>query len=85
MAKVADLELGVGKDSTSIYQEGQAFLPNWAAPEVVQVNGRHSQASDVFSLGIVLWEMLSKKIPFSDVSDRKTIAAMVSQCVRVVL
>lgn len=59
IAKVADFGM-----SRSLYEKeyyisegGKPFAYKWAAPEVI-TNRRFSTASDVFSFGVVLWEML---------------------------
>lgn len=39
----------------------------WMAPEVIRGEGT-SRASDVFSFGIVLWEMLCRRIPYNELS-----------------
>lgn len=36
----------------------------WIAPEVIEGSG-HSKESDVYTLGLVLWELASRDIPFS--------------------
>jgi hypothetical protein len=41
------------------------FLANWAAPEVI-TNGIHVQASDVYSLSLVLWELITGCVPFNE-------------------
>jgi serine/threonine protein kinase len=45
------------------------FLPNWAAPEVLS-GCPHSQASDVYGLGLVLWEIVAGMVPFCDVPSQ---------------
>lgn len=41
-SKLADFELGlVGNASGAIYDSGEEFLPNWAAPEVFCVSLYH--------------------------------------------
>eukprot|EP01121_Diplochlamys_sp_Union-15-3_P011889 TRINITY_DN3489_c0_g1_i4.p1 TRINITY_DN3489_c0_g1~~TRINITY_DN3489_c0_g1_i4.p1 ORF type:complete len:488 (-),score=46.21 TRINITY_DN3489_c0_g1_i4:4-1467(-) len=48
--------------------------PLWMAPEVLK-GGRYSEKADVYSFGMIIWEMLSRKTPFFegnakfDVSD----------------
>ena len=44
---------------------GGANNPLWLAPEVL-AEGRYTTASDVFSFGIVLWELLTLRMPWSD-------------------
>ena len=41
------------------------ILANWAAPEFIQ-SGVYTQSSDIYSLGIVFWEIVSKEVPFDD-------------------
>merc|ERR1712087_776836 len=36
---------------------------HWMAPEVLR-GEEYSKASDVYSFGMVVWEMVSRKIPF---------------------
>lgn len=51
---------------------GDDFLANWAAPEVIR-DAYHSQASDIYSFGLVLWELLVGTVPFSDVKRQDDI------------
>lgn len=39
--------------------------PCWTAPEVIK-GERYSEKADVYSFGIVMWEMLTRKQPFAD-------------------
>jgi sterile alpha motif and leucine zipper containing kinase AZK len=40
----------------------------WTAPELLRL-GRHTTKSDVYALGIVLWELASGEIPFKGASE----------------
>mgnify|MGYP002629758853 CR=1 FL=1 len=40
--------------------------PRWLAPEICEGSDTHSTASDVYSFGIVMWEVLTGKIPWRD-------------------
>ncbi|KAL3138899.1 hypothetical protein ABBQ32_005722 [Trebouxia sp. C0010 RCD-2024] len=42
-----------------------ATNPRWLAPEVV-THQRHSKAADVYSFGIVLWELMTWQLPWDD-------------------
>ncbi|CAM9578480.1 unnamed protein product [Laminaria digitata] len=48
----------------------------WAAPEVLESKGT-SFASDVYSFGIVMWEVLSRKLPWADEACPRDIYARV--------
>jgi serine/threonine protein kinase len=47
----------------------------WSAPEV-QSDGKYTTASDVYSFGIVLWELLAWELPFSGLNDGQVWAAV---------
>ncbi|EDQ90859.1 uncharacterized protein MONBRDRAFT_6777, partial [Monosiga brevicollis MX1] len=55
--------------STDVEEEDntkQTVVPNtvnWTAPEAI-LYGRRTRAADVYSLGMVLWEILSGQVPF---------------------
>lgn len=51
---------------------GDDFLANWAAPEVIK-DAYHSQASDIYSFGLVLWELLVGIVPFSEIKRQDDI------------
>jgi serine/threonine protein kinase len=38
--------------------------PNWTAPEVLR-SGKDSAKSDVYSLGVLLWELMTRQVPFA--------------------
>ena len=58
------------------------FLANWLAPELIVDPMCTYQASDVYSFGFVLWELISRgKIPFDHVRSQQSIRQMVSPCV----
>ncbi len=43
--------------------------PYWRSPEMVRWN-IHSYPSDIWSLGVMLYELLTDKFPFDDISDK---------------
>lgn len=73
-----DLEAAAATEDVIAADE---FLANWAAPEVIQ-DGIHSQPSDVYSLGLVLWELLASVVPFSDLKKQDDIRHKVLMGVR---
>ncbi|XP_043864626.1 mitogen-activated protein kinase kinase kinase 7 isoform X1 [Drosophila mojavensis] len=46
-----------------------APISAYTAPEILKY-GRRTTRSDVYSFGIILWELLSRKIPFNDTTDQ---------------
>lgn len=53
------------------------FLANWLPPELIVDPLCTYQASDVFSFGMVLWELVAKKIPFEDIKSQQMIRSKV--------
>lgn len=47
----------------------------WKAPEILRME-KHTEASDIYALGIVLWELATGQIPYDD-HDESTISAFV--------
>lgn len=48
----------------------------YMAPELVSDPTRVSEKADVWSLGMVLWEMLTLQVPFSDLSPQQIVAGL---------
>jgi serine/threonine protein kinase len=38
----------------------------WCAPEIIISGVKHNEKSDVYSLGIIMWELLTCDVPFGD-------------------
>ena len=51
--------------------------PLWMAPEVLQ-NKEYDESADVYSFGIVLWELYTQKNPFEKI---ETFSAMIDSVV----
>lgn len=45
---------------------------HWIAPEVLR-GEEYSQAADIYSFGVILWEMVHRKIPYQDLSAAQVI------------
>lgn len=54
------------------------FLANWAAPEVI-TKGAYSKASDIYSLGLVFWELISGSVPFNHLRNQDDIRYEITQ------
>ncbi|MBS0350641.1 MAG: protein kinase, partial [Proteobacteria bacterium] len=78
-AKVADFGLSILKSSSASHSKsggggsrgGAGTLP-WMAPELHDEKP-NSQETDVYSLGVVLWEIVSRKMPYAGLSGDQMI------------
>jgi len=61
--KVSDFNLSRALEQNSSVSSLQITNPRWLAPEVLK-GGQAGVASDVYSFGIVLWELLTWKLPW---------------------
>lgn len=80
-AKLADL--GVAKsadDSTLVTMENAVFgTPAYMSPEQACDSGKVDARADIYSLGIVLFEMLSGRRPYDGASSMNIIAKLLSR------
>jgi len=69
-AKVTDFGLKKVKVacSTTISLSDPTNIIRWMAPELLIPTNQPNHKSDVYSYGMILWELSSGKIPFKDVS-----------------
>ncbi|MCL7042455.1 hypothetical protein MKW94_006872 [Papaver nudicaule] len=72
--KVGDFGLSRLKHATFLTSTGNG-TPEWMAPEVIR-NEPADEKSDVFSFGVVLWELATLKIPWNDLNSMQVIAAV---------
>ena len=49
----------------------------YLAPEMTSINSNHDFKCDVWSLGIITYEMLSQKVPFQKATEQETLQAIV--------
>ena len=56
-------------DRTSVVLIGCAQTYQWMAPEVI-TSKRYDESSDIYSFGIMLWELVSRDVPYADVQAR---------------
>lgn len=65
--KITDFGLSKSCDSNTLTQSGLKCTPAYAAPEVL-INDEYTKAGDVYSYAMLLYELFTKKRPFSDIS-----------------
>ena len=64
LLQICDFGLARAKESTATMTA--IGTPQWAAPEVLR-HDRYSEKADVWSFGVVLWELLVTSPPFHEV------------------
>lgn len=72
--KIADFSLAKDVTSTNPNDKGiRSRLPvKWSAPESLKEEGQFSEKSDVWSFGVVLWELVTlAKAPYQAIDDMK--------------
>mmetsp|Transcript_13243 Transcript_13243/g.37629 ORF Transcript_13243/g.37629 Transcript_13243/m.37629 type:complete len:845 (+) Transcript_13243:43-2577(+) len=62
--KVADFGLSKATSGNSLNSKVGSL--NWCAPEILLQSAPYTRAGDVYSFGMVLWEMLTHEAPFKD-------------------
>ncbi|KAD5802944.1 hypothetical protein E3N88_14304 [Mikania micrantha] len=74
--KVADFGLSRIKHQTYLKTKSTGKgTPQWMAPEIIR-NEQVDEKSDVYSYGVVLWEIITGKIPWGDLNPMQVIAAV---------
>ena len=63
--KVADFNLSRVMEAQTVVSSISANNPRWLAPEVV-TDQAYSTAADVYSFGLILWELLTWQLPWAD-------------------
>ncbi len=80
-AKLSDFGLSKIKSASrsSSRQGGQSVgTVAWTAPELFQRKAIFTEKADIYSLGVTLWEMAARKMPFSDAANVALIPSWVS-------
>ncbi|XP_074283956.1 uncharacterized protein LOC141608509 [Silene latifolia] len=73
--KVADFGLSRVKHETYLTTKSGKGTPQWMAPEVLQ-NERSNEKSDLYSFGVVLWELATQKVPWENLNAMQVIGAV---------
>lgn len=63
--KIADFNLSRVMETTAVMSSITANNPRWLAPEVI-TRQEYSKAADIFSFGIILWELLVWRLPWEE-------------------
>ncbi|XP_026446234.1 probable serine/threonine-protein kinase DDB_G0282963 [Papaver somniferum] len=73
--KVGDFGLSRLKRETYLTTRTGKGTPQWMAPEVLR-NEPSDEKSDVYSYGIILWELVTEKIPWENLNSMQVIGAV---------
>ncbi|XP_004296242.1 PREDICTED: uncharacterized protein LOC101312816 [Fragaria vesca subsp. vesca] len=73
--KVGDFGLSRLKHETYLFTKTGKGTPQWMAPEVL-CNEFSDEKSDVYSYGVILWELATEKIPWDDLNAMQVIGAV---------
>lgn len=70
--KLCDFGLS-GQKKKKKKKSGRIGTYQWMAPEVIRNEEKVDEESDVYSFGVIIWEMLTKKIPYQGLSEQQII------------
>uniref|UniRef100_A0A0D9WYQ8 Protein kinase domain-containing protein n=1 Tax=Leersia perrieri TaxID=77586 RepID=A0A0D9WYQ8_9ORYZ len=80
VVKVADFGVARVKDQSGV-MTAETGTYRWMAPEVIE-HVPYDQRADVFSFGIVIWELLTGKLPYEDMTPLQAAVAVVQKDLR---
>ncbi|KAL3631716.1 Serine/threonine-protein kinase edr1 [Castilleja foliolosa] len=73
--KVCDFGLSRLKHNTFLSSKSTAGTPEWMAPEVLR-NEPSNEKCDVYSFGVILWELATLKLPWSGMNPMQVVGAI---------
>jgi hypothetical protein len=77
-AKLSDFGLSrVKTESAAMTRQSVGTLP-WMAPELFESGVEYTPKADIYSYGIILWELSSRQKPFDKASEAQIIGAVTS-------
>ncbi|TYJ41510.1 hypothetical protein E1A91_A03G026700v1 [Gossypium mustelinum] len=73
--KVGDFGLSRWKNGTFLTTKSGRGTPQWMAPEVLR-NEPSNEKSDVFSFGVILWELMTVSIPWNNLNSLQVVGVV---------
>jgi len=65
------------KNTTADEVGGKGTIP-WMAPELFKAKAKYGKRADMYGLGMIFWEIASRKVPFEDVPNPFVIPSLVA-------
>lgn len=85
-AKISDFGLAKMKlltAATTVHVKKKPGTTRWTAPELMKANEsvtlHDNQKSDIWSLGMIFWEIATRRLPFESITDDARVAYFISQ------
>lgn len=78
-AKLSDFGLSKVKHSTQSMTKGGMGTPGWMAPELFEPRASCDKKTDVYAMGIILWEIISRQFPYNTFDNDMQIIMHVSR------
>ncbi|KAL0709381.1 hypothetical protein Bca4012_016359 [Brassica carinata] len=75
VVKVCDFGLSRMKHHTYLSSKSTAGTPEWMAPEVLR-NEPANEKCDVYSFGVILWELATSRIPWKGLNPMQVVGAV---------
>ncbi|KAL9259688.1 Serine/threonine-protein kinase EDR1-like protein [Drosera capensis] len=73
--QVCDFGLSRLKHNTFLSSKSTAGTPEWMAPEVLR-NEPSNEKCDVYSFGVILWELATLRLPWSEMNPMQVVGAV---------
>ncbi|KAJ1278569.1 hypothetical protein BS78_04G089600 [Paspalum vaginatum] len=75
VVKVSDFGMSRLKHHTFLSSKSTAGTPEWMAPEVLR-NEPSNEKCDVYSFGVILWELATMRVPWSGLNPMQVVGAV---------
>jgi len=73
-AKLTDFGLSrVKTESAASTKHQAAGTVRWMAPELFKRTAKYTEGSDIYSYGMILWELASRKTPYEDAANEAVV------------
>jgi TPR repeat protein len=78
LSKVKQITKSLTSKSSNQSSQAVGTLP-WMAPELFKRKAEYTKKADIYSLGMILWELSSRKVPFSEAENMAILALWKAQ------